>query len=105
MGLYTYEDSDEVSNHVDSGDGEITTVEIDGELFEQIGGMLRAAEAPITVIAKVQRGRRITVVCSCGSRTCSEIGRYGHPEPLYQSAIEPIPGQHARDVKALALKA
>lgn len=53
--LYTYEAEEEVSNHVDSGDGEITTVEIDGE-------------------------------------------------PLYQSAIEPIPGQHARDMKALALK-
>jgi hypothetical protein len=45
-----------------------------------------------------------TVICSCGSKTCGMIGAFGHPEPIYKEAILPLPGQTAKDAKALELK-
>lgn len=45
-----------------------------------------------------------TVVCSCGSTTCSMISTFGLPRPIFHVDIEPIPSQVQRDLRAVALR-
>lgn len=45
----------------------------------------------------------VRVICSCGSISCGAIRRYGHPEPVYEAEIQPLPSQFARDQRAVAL--
>ncbi len=52
-----------------------------------------------------ERTVRVKVICSCGYYTCGMIRRFGHPEPVYQVEIRPLPSQYARDLRALALHA
>lgn len=44
------------------------------------------------------------IVCSCGSMRCGAINTFGHPRPVFQGDIEPIPNQWERDRRALMLK-
>lgn len=50
-------------------------------------------------------GVRVKLVCSCGFATCPAVRRYGHPEPVFEAEIRPLPSQFARDQRALALHA
>lgn len=44
------------------------------------------------------------IICSCGYYTCSAIGLYGHPVPVFKEDIEPLFPQGRRDRRALELK-
>lgn len=56
------------------------------------------------VAAEENRAAKKTVICSCGYFTCSMVGVYGHPVPVYQAQIEPLPSQPSRDREALRIK-
>lgn len=81
-------------------EAEATTIEAEAEAA--------AAELAGTAPGKAKtktRTVRVKVICSCGYYTCGMIRRFGHPEPLYQAEIRPLPSQYARDQRALALHA
>ena len=46
----------------------------------------------------------ITLVCSCGYRTCCRIVDFGLPDELFEEFIYPIPVQYERDILARRMK-
>lgn len=55
------------------------------------------------IVAVTEKVKKV-VICSCGYFTCGAIGIFGHPVPVFQENIEPIPSQPSRDREALRLK-
>jgi hypothetical protein len=44
------------------------------------------------------------IICSCGLRRCGMVGVFGLPRPLYLVEIAPLPGQPAKDRRAVVLR-
>lgn len=103
---YLVQEQETTLEHSDDSTRDEVSVAVK-ELMERIAqedeATRKAIEAAMAadLAAKTER---LTLVCSCGFTRCPMIGMYGHPRPVFTSAIEPIPSQYARDVRALELK-
>lgn len=97
MSLYLYENTEEAATH---GEDDLEESERYQELRLEAGLLTDDEEQA----AKIAKSKMDLVVCSCGSSRCYLIRRYGHPRTVYTSAIQPIPGQMAKDNEALRLK-
>jgi hypothetical protein len=97
MSLYLTLETEESATH---GEDDLEESERYQELLLE-AGLIEDDEEKARKIAK---SRMELVVCSCGSARCYMIRKFGHPRKIYTNEIEPIPGQHAKDMRALALK-
>lgn len=120
MSEYNYTATDDDDEHGERYGVQALTVEYDPstgravegtEAQEVEGTTLTADEAALMRTAEEAIARReangatvrVKVVCSCGSYTCRAIRLFGHPVPVFQTEIEPLPSQYARDEHALRL--
>ena len=95
--LYLETETDETATH---GEDDLEESERYQELLIQ-AGLVESDEEKAAKLAKSQMN---LVVCSCGSSRCYMIRKFGHPKPVFQTAIEPILSQFQRDKEALRLK-
>ncbi len=92
---------------------DLRSVEHGAEDEEEEARIRRALEAQrdreLEALTEAERKRALAeqmkiIICSCGWHTCPAVVTYGHPVPIYQVDIRPLPTQRARDLHALALK-
>jgi len=92
--VYQYSETEsEDADHVEREDQALTVASYQITEFDATTGRT------------VTRAVSSVIVCSCGSRTCGAIRRFGLPTPVFEIEIEPLAPQSLRDNRAAAIKA
>ncbi len=96
MNLYLETESEESERHGDNEDQEVVYQEmlVKAGLAEDLEAI--AAKKAMDAVA-------VALVCSCGSKRCYMVRKYGLPVPVFHAEIEPVYPQSSRDLKALSL--
>jgi hypothetical protein len=103
--MFQYLLTETEEQHAERVGAEAESVLWGGEDENETSELSRRLRADPEAVVKVP-ARAVTVkrICSCGSYTCSEIRRFGLPEPVYLAEVAGLPTQYERDRRAAALQ-